>query len=194
MLKKNQWKHGEFNFVFPGLGTSKGQWGCKLWGLTLDKSVGQEICAVFMEEPEYVKQFEAVSPFNLIVHTGLVRSPDGIVGFIIWQIAANSPQEVLVEQYVNPFEIGTIRLVASAANQTNFKLLVINRETAEVAALVDYPNVFKFDEFVSAMALGLGHEPDGRFAEASQYVMNNYSVAALVALADEQKLKPAVHE
>jgi hypothetical protein len=46
----------------------------------------------------------------------------------VWQIAASSPQEVMVEQYLNPQNIGTFRLIASAANQTHFKLVVVNNQ------------------------------------------------------------------
>jgi hypothetical protein len=79
-------------------------------------------------------------------------------------------------------------MVACAANQTHFKLVVINNQTAEVAAFVDYENVFRFDELVSAMALAIGHEPEGDFARATEYVVNNYSVPALLALAQKQAL------
>ena len=44
---------------------------------------------------------------------------------------------------MNPNNIGTIRLVASAANQSHFKLLVINNQTTEVTAFVDFQNVFR---------------------------------------------------
>jgi hypothetical protein len=142
-----------------------------------------------MEQPDYVQQFERVAPFNLIVHPGNVRTPGGIVGFIVWQIAADSPAEVLVEQYLNPYEIGTIRLVSSAASQTHFKLLVVNNQTSEVTALVDYENVFQFDEFASDMASSIGHEPNGDFGERTKHVMDHYSVAALVALSREQRVR-----
>jgi hypothetical protein len=105
-----------------------------------------------------------------------------VIAFIVWQIAAHSPQEVMIEQYLNPNNIGTIRLVASAANQSHFKLLVINNQTTEVAAFIDFENVFEFDRLVSAMALAIGHEPEGDFAGASQHVMDTMTVQQLVVL------------
>jgi hypothetical protein len=100
-----------------------------LQSITFDRSIGDEICAVYMEESAFADQYSKVHPFNLITHTGLARTPHGVVAFIVWQIAAQSPQEVLIEQFLNPNNIGTIRLVASAANQSYFKLLVINNQT-----------------------------------------------------------------
>lgn len=182
MRKANRWTHGERDFVFPALPAElKGRHGCNLRRMTFDKAIGEEVCAVYMEEPASVDQFRKARPFNLIAHTGLVRTPHGVVGFIVWQIAAHSPQEVMVEQYLNPQNIGTIRLVASAANQTHFKLIVINNQTAETAAFVDFENVFEFDLLVSGMALAIGHEPEGDFAAASQHVMKTMTVPELLA-------------
>lgn len=74
-----------------------------------------------------------------------------------------------------------IRLVASAANQTHFKLIVVNNQSADVATLVDYENVFEFDELASGMALAIGHEPEGDFAAATEHVKNTTSIGELLA-------------
>jgi hypothetical protein len=190
MKKENRWTHGTKNFVFPALPAGLiGRHGCKLYRMTFDAVIGEEICGVYMEEPNFAEQFSKVVPFNLIAHTGLARTPDGLVAFIVWQIAAHSPQEVMVEQYLNPQNIGAIRLVASAANQTHFKLVVINNRTAETAAFVDFENVFEFDRLVLGMALAIGHEPEGDFAAASQHVMKTMTVPELLALSQLRGLQ-----
>jgi hypothetical protein len=182
MKKENRWTHGTTNLVLPALPPEmKGRHGCNLHSMTFDASIGEEVCAVYREEPDFVDQFSEVHPFNLFAHYGLARTPHGVVAFIVWQIAAHSAQEVLVEQYLNPNQIGTIRLVASAANQSHFKLLVINNQTAEVGAFVDFENVFRFDRLVSSMARAIGHEPGGDFAAASQHVMDTMTVDDLLA-------------
>lgn len=188
MKKENRWSHGTKSFVLPFWPDDlKGRHGCALHRITFDASVGEEVCAIYMEEPGFADQFSKVAPFNLIVHFGLVRTPHGIVAFLVWQIAANSRQEVLIEQYLNPQN--TFRLISSAANQTHFKLVVVNNQSGEVAAFVDFENDFRFDELVSAMATAIGHEPEGDFGAATQHVMNNFTIAELLVhsatLADE---------
>ncbi len=191
MRKENRWSHGTKNFVLPALPDDlKGRHGCKLYRMTFDASVGEEICAVYMEDPDFADQYGKVVPFNLIVHSGLARTPHGVVAFIVWQIAANSPQEVMVEQYLNPHNIGTIHLVASAANQTHFKLVVINNQNGDVAAFVDFENVFQFDQFVSAMAIAIGHEPEGNFDAATKHVMSNMTIPELLTLSPLQMTDP----
>jgi hypothetical protein len=181
MKKANRWKHGVKHFVLPVLPPEmQGRHGCRLYRMTFDSTVGEEICAVYLEQPDYVGQFSRVLPFELFAHKGLVRTPHGIVAFIVWQIAANSSQEVMVEQYLNPREIGTIQLIASAANQTHFKLLVINNQSGEVAAFIDFENAFEFDWFVSAMAMANGHEPEADFPAAAEHVMNTIGVPELL--------------
>ena len=184
MRKENRWTHGIGDFVFPALSANfRGGHGCSLQRLIFDPAIGEEVCAVYMEDPAFVAQFSKVHPFNLFTHTGLARTPHGVVAFILWQIAAHSPQEVMVEQFLNPQNIGIIRLVASAANQTHFKLIVINNQTAETAAFVEFENVFQFDQLVSEMALAIGHELEGDFAAASQHVMTTMAVPDLLASA-----------
>jgi hypothetical protein len=187
MKKTNRWAHGTAEFVFPALSANlKGRHGCALHRMTFDTAIGEEICAVYMEDPAFVDQFREVHPFNLVAHTGLIRTPHGVVAFIVWQIAAHSPHEVMVEQYLNPQNIETMRLVASAANQLHFKLVVINNVTAETAALVNFDNVFGFDQLVMGMALAIGHEPEGDFAAASQHAMGQMTVPELLALSEVQ--------
>lgn len=191
MRKENCWTLGTRNFVLPALPADmRGRNGCKLHQMTFDASIGEEICAVYFEEPKYTDQFRRIHPFNLIAHSGLARTPHGVVAFIVWQIAAQSHQEVLMEQFLNPNNIGTIRLVASAANQTHFKLLVINNHTAEVAAFVDFENVFQFGRLASAMALAIGHEPEGDFAAASQHLMDTTTVQQLLVLSQLDATDP----
>jgi hypothetical protein len=188
---ENKWTHGTTNLVLPTLPANlKGRHGCNLQRMTFDTAIGEEICAVYMEEPDFAAQFGQVVPFNLLAHTGLARTPHGVVAFIVWQIAAHSPQEVLIEQYLNPNNIGAIRLVASAANQSHFKLLVINNQNAEVAAFVDFENVFEFDRLMSAMVLATGHEPEGDFSAASQHVMDTMTVQELLVLSQLDATDP----
>jgi hypothetical protein len=187
MKKENRWSHGTMHFVMPAWpGDLKGRHGCALHRITFDASIGEEVCAIYMEEPDFADQYSKVVPFHLIVHSGLVKTPHGVVGFLVWQIAAGTPQEVMVEQYLNPQNIGTIRLIGSAANQTHFKLVVVNNQNGEVAAFIDFENVFQFDELVSTMATGIGHEPEGDFGAATEYVMNNVTIAELLARSASQ--------
>jgi hypothetical protein len=181
MRKENQWTLGKRNFVLPSLSDSlRGRHGCTLQQATFDPSVGEEVYALYLEEPDYVDQYGRVVPFNLLVHTGLVRTPCGIVAFIVWRIAAGSPQEVLIEHYLNPQEISALRIVSSAANQTHFKFIIINNQSAEIGAFVDFKNVFGFDELASAMVSAIGHEPVGDFANATDHVMRTMTVSELI--------------
>jgi hypothetical protein len=183
MLKRNQWTKGERHFVLPPLhGSMRGNQGCSLQRTTFDHSVGDEVCLIYTEEPGYAEQYGDVVPFNMLAHFGLARTPHGVVAFVVWQIAVGTPQQVAVDQYLNPQNLETLRLVSSAANQTHFKLIVVNNQTSDITAFIDFENVFGFAEMASAMVLSIGHEPSGDFASASQHVMNTMTVPDLLAL------------
>jgi hypothetical protein len=181
MKKENRWTHGTRDFVLPPLPKDlKGRHGCSLQTATFDGSVGEEVYALYLEEPDYADKFSRIAPFNLLVRFGLVRTPHGVVAFIIWLIAAGSQQEVTVEQYLNPQNIGALRLIASAANQTHFKLLIVDNQSSEICAFIDFENVFGFDQLESTMVKAIGHEPEGDFDAATEYVSNTMTIAELL--------------
>ncbi len=103
MKKQNRWVHGQRNFILPPPPSDqKGRKGCKLLQTTFDQQIGDETYVLFMEDPKFSDQYSNISPFKLLAHCGLVRTPHGIVAFIVWQLAAGSSQEIMVEQYLNP--------------------------------------------------------------------------------------------
>jgi hypothetical protein len=50
--------------------------------------------------------------------------------------------------------------------------------------------VFEFDRLVSAMALAIGHEPEGDFAAASEHVMDIMTLQQLVVLSQLDTTDP----
>jgi hypothetical protein len=63
MKKENRWTHGTKNFVLPAWPNDlKGRHGCSLHRIAFDPSVGEEVCAIYMEEPDFVDQYSEVSP------------------------------------------------------------------------------------------------------------------------------------
>ena len=181
MRKENRWRHGRTNIVFPPLPPDlRGRHGCLFHRFTFDSAVGEEICVVYMEEPEFAAAFRKIDPFNLNANTGAVRTPHGLVAFILWTIAANSPEEVLIEQFLNPHKIETVRLVASVANQTHLKLFVIDNLNKETTAFVEFENVYELGRLASGMASAIEGEKEGDFDTAQQYVMRTIPVSDLL--------------
>lgn len=94
MQKSNRWSHGVKDFVLPALPLElQGRHGCFLQRMTFDPLVGEEICVIYLEKPEYALRYGKVHPFNMFARSGLVRTPYGLVAFIVWQIAVGSARE-----------------------------------------------------------------------------------------------------
>jgi hypothetical protein len=188
MLKRNRWTLGERHHVIPPLPEGmRGRWACSLQRTTFDPSIGQEVHAVYTEEPDHAEEYANISSLNLLVFHGVVHTPYGAVAYVIWQIAVGTPQQVAIEQYLNPHNMGALRLVSDASNQTHFKLLVANNQTSEVTAFIDFENVFRFDQLVSAMVVSIGHEPEGDFGAAMSHVMDTMTVDQLIVLSAQDK-------
>lgn len=181
----NQWRHGARDFVLPPLPADHvGRPGPILMSLTFDAAIGAEVCLMVKEEPDYAEQLGRVVPMNLLATTGLIRTPFGIVPYIVWTVAAQSTAEVLFEHFLNPAEMSTLRLLASAANQTHFKLVVVNCVTSAVTAFVDYENVFDLGGLAEAIVGTMGHEPPGDFGRAVDHLKANVPLAVLLGECD----------
>jgi hypothetical protein len=159
----------------------RGIWGCSLQRTTFDPSIGQEVHAVYTEEPDHAEKYADIPILNMLVFHGVVHTSHGAVAYVIWQIAVGTPQQVAIEQYLNPHKATTLRLVLDASNQTHFKLLVVNNQTSEVTGFIDFENVFRFDQLASAMIAAIEHEPEGDFDAAMRHVMDTMTVANLLS-------------
>lgn len=184
MLKRNAWTHGNRHFEMSGsMAGMLGRHGVSIHKAVFDADIGEEIYALYMEEPPYAEAVGQVAPFNIFAQNGAIRTPHGIVAFILWTIAAGAPEEVQVEQFLNPANMDALRLLSAAGNQTHFKLVVCDNKSGEVAAFVDSTNAFGFDEFAATLVKLIGHEPSGEFPAAVDYVKRTKTTADLFAMA-----------
>jgi len=183
MRKANRWTHSRLHFVLPPLPEEqKGQCGCGFCRATFDGAIGEEVYLHFMEEPDFTAAYERVSPFTLVAHTGLVPTPHGSVAFIVWQFAAGSEQETMVEQFLNPRRTEMLRLISCAASQTHLKLLIVNNQSGEVGSFIDFENTFGLDALALTMSIVNDCEPKGDFKTAVQHVTVTMSTSELIAL------------
>lgn len=177
----------ELHFVSPPLSKEKlGQRGCSLERGTFEPEVAQEVYLSFREEPGYAEGYDEIQPLKLLATTGMVRTPHGHVPFIVWQIAVGSPQQIAVVQHVNPQNAASLGLLAEAGNQTHFKLLIMNNLTNSVTTFADFENTFKLSEFEEKISRLPADKLVGNFGVASQYLMDNMSVADLLQLAQSK--------
>lgn len=185
MLKQNRWTHGATHLVLPPLPLGmQGKQGCTLQRAVFDPKVGEEVYVSLREAPGYAEQYADIHPLRMLATTGAMRTPDGVVGFIVWQVAVGTPQELAMDHYVNPQEMNTLRLLADAGNQTHLKLVIMNNQTSAVTAFVDFENVFELGSFAGTLVEFIGHEPVGDFIAASQFVMDHMTVPDLLNLGE----------
>jgi hypothetical protein len=183
MVKHNKWTGGVPEFCLGNRSPSHiGRVGCSLQRAIFDPNVGTEVFALFSEDPAYVSRYEQhqKTPLTLIPHKGLVRTPNGVIAFIVWQIAAGLPHETFVDHYINPTETAAWCLLGDAGSQSHFKLLIVNSQSFETAALIDFENTFEFSDFAKTIRQ-IERRDNYNFKAACSYVMANMSVQDLMA-------------
>ena len=180
MIKENQWVHGMRDFRIPPLSEEQSRYGCGFSRTTFDSEVGDETYVLFCENPPYAKALSAVQPMTLIAHKGVAGTPYGVVGYVVWQIAAGSEQESFVETFLNPFKFNTLKLIADAANQTHLKFMALDRSDQSVVSMIDFENKFGLDHLLFHMAMNIGHADETDFASATAFIMENVEMDQLV--------------
>lgn len=152
-----------------------------MW-MTFDPQIGSEVCLLLQEEPGYAEQYGLVGPLTLLAKPGMIRTPFGIVSYVVWTVAVGTPAETDFEHFLNPNELSTLRLLESAASQTHFKLLIVERLTSKVTAFVDYENVFGLGELAEMIVDAMGHERTDDFRQAVEHIQAHVPSSVLRGL------------
>jgi hypothetical protein len=183
MLKQNRWTLGEAHFVVPPLPLKlRGRYGCSLHRALFDWRVGEEVYLTFREEPGYAEQYADVKPLTVIAKTGMMRTPHGAIGYVVWQIAVGTANQVAVDQYVNPHHPASVQLLADAGNQTHLKFVILNTVTGEVTVFVEFENSFALGELATGMAQAARDQPLGDFSAARLYAMDEIGAEQLLSM------------
>ena len=182
-VKKNKWRQEEEHLVLPPLPLRlRGRHGCFLHSAVFDWRVGEEVYLTFREEPAASKEYADVQALTVTAEAGLVRTPHGMIGCIIWQIAVGTPLHVAVDQHLNPHNRASVKRVADAASQTHLKFAVLNSTTGEATVFTELENNFALCEVAAAMAEIATRHPPGDFLAASQYVAEEFGAEHLLFL------------
>jgi hypothetical protein len=160
----------------------RGRHGCFLHSAVFDWRVGDEVYLTFREEPSASKEYAAVQALTVTAEAGLVRTPHGVIGCIVWQIAVGTALHVAVDQHLNPHNRASVERIADAASQTHLKFAVLNSTTGEATVFTELENTFSLGELAVAMAEIATHHRPGDFAAASQYVSEEYGAEHLLSL------------
>ena len=177
-MLSNKWRRGIQNFALHRTERTPVRAGCSLQEATFDSEVGKEWYLYFGEEPPYASQYP--SPIDLFAHIGAVNSPHGVLGFIAWQIAANLPQEVYVEQWLNINNPDTFRMLGELGSQTHLKLVIVDVSTAELTNMIEFENNFGFESSAPQLeSIAVKTESDD-FDAAKRYIEVNYTLDQLL--------------
>ena len=182
MHKDNKWRNGPTTLEIPQLSSDlRGATGCCFQEAIFDPDVGQEVYLLILEEREYAEAYARTRPFNLLCTSGVVRTTHGIVAFLIWTVAAGSPAESQVEQFLNPSKLETIQLLSALGQQSHMKAMIVDSGSSSVCDWFEFENTFGFGDLCGVMAESIGHEPSGDFQAAVGEVMEKYSLQDLLS-------------
>lgn len=160
MLLHNKWTGGKTHLQIPPLppeytGTS----GALFKAFTFDKKVGEETALILLDDPQFSRELGSLKPFTLRATTGMVRTSAGIIAYIIWAVSSRQGHVVDYEHTLNPFEMGTIRLISGVAQQTHLKVLIVDSISSEVVGFVEIDNTYDMGKLAAGIAETVGNEP-----------------------------------
>ena len=177
----NRWRHGPVNFAFPHVPRSELVPGCKFLRLTVDPAVGEEVIAFLREVPPHAENIGRLRQVTTFARPGVMKTPYGVVGYIVWQIAIGTSEEVQYEQFLNPYEEGTYRLLDDVQRQDYLKLIILDITNREVTGFVEYENNFFLGTLNERMYDAIQEGERYAFAEACNHIAQNVSVEELLS-------------
>lgn len=177
----NRWNHGSRHLHVPPLPEHlQGSAGCLLAEAIFDPDMGNEVYLAVLEEPSWCLPLAATRPFQVFCKSGLAETKNGGIIFLIWRIAAESKNEVVREQFLNPDNIRAIRDLSKLAQQTHLKVLIINARSSEVIDWFEFENDFGFNGLLAGVIEMIGRLPEGDFSEAIEEFKARYTLEDLL--------------
>lgn len=178
--KNNKWNKGPMHLEFPPLTSQlKGKNGCRIEKAVFDPSIGEEVFIKILDEPIYAKELASTKPFNLFCKTGMVRTNQGIVLFILF-IVTNGIEEIITfETLLNPHEMSTVNLLSSWGQQSHLKVVVMDNQKGDILNWYEFKNIFGIGDVVKTIAECIGHEEKGDFILAQQEFHRKYELEDL---------------
>jgi hypothetical protein len=160
----NQWRHGAVRFAIPALPPEARQRGCQFERITFDMAVGPEWTVLFKEDAPQARAYPDM--LDMFAHAGAFMSRHGPAGYLVWQIAAGTPQEVHVTHWIDLHEPAAIQMLTEAGKQSHLKLVIYDLAAQDVANMIEFQNNFGFDRVADGFS-GLAENSDrGDFGAA----------------------------
>lgn len=167
MIKDNKWLHGKHEFIAPFLAKElKGAMGCFFQEGVFDPEVREEIYLIILEDHQFSENLASLKSFNLFCKNGVGRTSYGVVAFLVFSVYDSSEYISAYELFLNPQKMETIRLLSSLGLQPHLKVIIFDSERDCLRDLLEFENVFAFQDFVGTLAQVIGSEPEGDFSKA----------------------------
>lgn len=156
--------------------------GCRFEEGIFDSNVGSEFFLTIFENEQYSEALANLGSFKLFCRSGVVRTDHGVVVFLLFSIYDQSEYFSSYELFLNPYEMGTIRLLSSLGQQTHLKVILYDSEENHLRDMIELENIYGFSDIAGKIAQVIGHEKEGDFLKAQQELMNRYTIDDLLKL------------
>lgn len=187
MGRNNQWTRGPIELELPPLPSRlQDISGCLLQTGTFDDTVGEEAFLVILDTDFAWRDPEDEEGLELRLKSGIAQTGHGLLGFLIWVLVENDERVAYFEQYLDPDNEDTLRILTLAGEQDYLKVVFCNSSSGLVEDFLEYENVYELGDLSTSLAEMTDEVPGGSFEEAQQEFMTEYPVEALLDEEEEE--------
>ncbi|HSK78302.1 MAG TPA: hypothetical protein VLQ45_17755 [Thermoanaerobaculia bacterium] len=181
MGKNNQWTRGPIELELPPLPSElKDISGCLLQTGTFDDTVGEEVFLVILDTAFDWRDPEDEEGLELRLKSGIAQTGHGLLAFLIWVLVENEERAAYFEQYLDPENPDTLRLLTLAGEQDFLKVVFCNSGSGLVEDFLEYENVYELGDLGATLAEMEDEVPEPSFEDAQQEFMTEYPVEDLL--------------
>ena len=151
---------------------------------TLEPSIGTEVVLFWLDQRVFLKELVSVTPFDLQLKAGLVRTSNGPLLFLLFFVpnkARPNDPFVAVDCHVNPLSESHLSLWRAIGKQSHWHVAFLD-ETLSLVDLKEFPNSFNLVETLDWVEEACDGMTTRSFDLAKQEFCEKFDIAKLLTM------------
>jgi hypothetical protein len=181
-ILNNKWPFGKTRFTdikIPDL--HKNFNGIFTLNVSLDNSLGSEVALYIRDETDFIYDVAKVSPFQLFMKSGVVRTDHGPLMFMLFHIPdpryKNRPF-AMYDIHLNPLKKEFLMPFYDLSRQSHWHLFLLNKNNEQVG-FFEFENTYELFEALQTVEEACKGIESIDFWKAKEEFMNQYSLEDL---------------
>lgn len=149
-----------------------------------DKRIGDEWFLCLLDDPEWALRYGTIREVTMFASTFAVITAAGPLPMVMWRFVRGSETFMHREHYIDAMHEPARAMLRKIEAQLRLKVVLRDNRSGETTGFWEFDNNFEMGEVAEKMAKACAGLRTGPFDERIALVQREYSIEALIALAE----------